>query len=493
MCGIAGFIGKSKNPSASFELITNLFAQLETRGTDASGMWGLENKEHPSIIYHKAPLRSSKFVELPIWRGLQKLNPNLLLVHARKTSLGVGNASNNSNNHPFVSANKKIGLIHNGRIHEVSFLKEKYELKTECDSEVLLRMFESAIDQRVPINNDQDTPDYLLRRMAGLYDIWSVVREGSMATVIGELYEDGSRSIFLFRNDKRPLWIGDLRATLGQVFFFSSIEIWFNAVNISKNLRDIGDIQKIAELPTEEIWHFKIDKNNQIVTEDNFHRFGIQRIENEKKWDIGSYRKIVESEPENLIVTELDEKEEAPSSQKSITVGYDYWHNGELSCYKHGEVPPCGVNTFRLPTQTFNSPKSYDLWDDDWEDDPKVIDLNDPDYLGTTNSDQRDIDLYNASMQNFQKKHGCENHGMSVVSEDLWDSYESQNANSAKAAIADVEERCQTICQMVNDIEVTFRNMIIENELNENHFRDVYESLNNIVAELKGTNTLINQ
>ena len=63
MCGICGFIGESKKPVLTYQIITNLLEKSEIRGIDATGFWGTENGVDGSVIYHKEPIRSSDFVK----------------------------------------------------------------------------------------------------------------------------------------------------------------------------------------------------------------------------------------------------------------------------------------------------------------------------------------------------------------------------------------------------------------------------------------------
>jgi len=120
MCGIAGYIGESKNPDVSFELLTSIFALSEVRGTDAAGFWGAQ-KDGGKIMYHKQPDKSSEFVKNQVWKAIRHLNPNLIICHARGASIGVGAPSINRNNHPFVTHDKCVGLVHNGRIPEPEY------------------------------------------------------------------------------------------------------------------------------------------------------------------------------------------------------------------------------------------------------------------------------------------------------------------------------------------------------------------------------------
>lgn len=302
MCGISGYIGKSKNPKLTYELATNLFKHLETRGTDAAGMWGASGGDNPSVIYHKEPVKSSQFIHLPIWEKVRELNPNILLLHARATTPGGAHAKYNKNNHPFVSSDKRIGLIHNGFIAEAEFLKKKYEMKTECDSEVLLRMYESGLEDSPP--EVEDTPEDVLERMTGIEQIWSVVQRGMMAVGIGEIVND-ARILFLFRNDKRPLWVADLRKTLGQIFFFSSVDIWTRAIKDSQYYSTFVN-QKLIEVPVKQIWFLDVSNTKDV----DWIKFEVDVKDTSKEWSSADYKKIPEGKVSLNVITGLDVNEE---------------------------------------------------------------------------------------------------------------------------------------------------------------------------------------
>jgi predicted glutamine amidotransferase len=260
MCGIAGFIGESTKPIITYQLITRLFEKTETRGVDAAGFWGAQPGVHGKIIFHKEPIKSSALVKKDIWKKLARLNPNLLIVHARQASQGVGEPANNKNNHPFVNEDRTIALIHNGRItnEEYTALKNKYEVYSDCDSEILLRIFEGA--ERKAADEFGDEFEDISVRLSGLKDIFSYINHGHMAVAIGEQHNNGGRSLWLFRNAHRSLWTVDMRESLGQIFFCSTPEIWQDAVRCCPGLEShIGKSQKLIEVPTEEVWYFHTD------------------------------------------------------------------------------------------------------------------------------------------------------------------------------------------------------------------------------------------
>lgn len=264
MCGIAGYIGKSKNNSMSFSILSCLFNRVESRGIDAAGYWMSEFGENGKVHYHKQPGKSSSLVASDKWLRNSNVDANIALVHARGASKGSGNPLKNQNNHPFVSKKRNLAVIHNGKVddHEYHEIIQRYSVGSECDSEVFLRIFEQAAH----IYSDSDLDAYVgdmpeRHRMAGIKDIFSLINESHMAVGIGEWKPNNSRNLWLFRNRYRPLWVSDLRSELGQVFFFSEPSIW------RESALEIGDLSlinaKISEVPEDEVWHFQID--NQMI------------------------------------------------------------------------------------------------------------------------------------------------------------------------------------------------------------------------------------
>ncbi len=295
MCGIAGYIGYSKKPKLTYELITNLFDHLEVRGTDASGLWGTEPGKDGRVVYHKEPVRSSEFIKSDFWQKMKKVKLDLLIIHARATSKGGGHASVNENNHPFVTADLRVALAHNGTLEEADFLKEKYQILSDTDSEYLLRMYEHGLEKEHQVI--PGVPDEVSWRVNAIKDIWSVVSIGAMAVTIGERIDDNQRGLLLFRNEKRPLWLADLRHTLGQVFWFSSPDIWYRAVAANAQLKKVcWGSQKLVELPPYQVWYMRIDKEDQVVTEENLFKLGVSVSTVGKEWEKGEYVEVKEKE-----------------------------------------------------------------------------------------------------------------------------------------------------------------------------------------------------
>lgn len=306
MCGISGYIGESKKPDLTYEIITSVFKLIETRGTDAAGFWGTDSSG--KVFYHKEPVRSSELVKHEDWRNLSKHNLDLLFVHARWASQGVGEPHMNKNNHPFTSTDKEVSLIHNGRIPEFDILKRKYQVLSDCDSEIILRIIESGnvYDDSEVKKEFSALPLEVGKRMMGIRDVFSIINYGQMAVAFGERHFDGRRNMWLFRNKHRSLWLIDLREPLGQVFFCSTPDIWQDA--LSECGSALGSIQKLIELPTDEVWHFDINSKQRHPAKVN--RYQVCREKTAVEWKESNHVPVQKREVTAEVVTKLDEHEE---------------------------------------------------------------------------------------------------------------------------------------------------------------------------------------
>lgn len=287
MCGIVGAIGLSTKPEVSHEILSSLLERTQTRGDDATGFWAaalnkVDGQIQNKVFYSKEPKKSSLFVqENEIWKKWNGQNVNLVISHCRKrTSSGI--ETKNINNHPFLSKNGDIALIHNGNVPEIDMLKSEYGVKSDCDSEVLLKLIESGFyyDQdylkntlselRVDITKkikdlkeEENVPDWCARMM-GLRDLFARVNHGAMAVAVGEIWEDNTRALWLFRNHERPLHVIDLRNELGQIFFVSTPDIFRDVIKETSAKNIIPSDKGIIEFPELGVWLLTCDTENKL-------------------------------------------------------------------------------------------------------------------------------------------------------------------------------------------------------------------------------------
>jgi len=342
MCGIAGYIGTSKNPETSYKIMTKVFEELESRGRDAAGFWG--TSEDQKVVYQKQPIRSSQMVHQADWRKLKEFKPNMLLAHARGASQGTPQI--NKNNHPFTTTDYRVGMVHNGKVPQGQYecLTKKYQVVSECDSEVILRIFESGedytkeeIDESFP-NIDRS----IACRLSGLKDIWSYI-DGSMAVAIGEMLDAGHRRVWFFRNAYRPLWFADMREELGQIFFVSTPDIWYRSV-YKLNIKNIFNQKiKLIELPENEIWMMDISPAHPVVTDENVQKFEIETSDSNLTWDEQQENEkngIKERRMTVEVVTSLNNKDEmdhSKSSRQGQEVNYEE-ENTIAACQENFEM-----------------------------------------------------------------------------------------------------------------------------------------------------------
>lgn len=249
MCGLFGFIGESNNPQLSHELSTELFIKTQSRGIDASGFYCTEGFNSKKISYYKKPVPAVDFIKTKEYENLWKNSLNLGLFHCRAASVGVGIPAFNQNNHPFVSKDLKKAVIHNGVISrdEYEYFKQYYEVETECDSEIFLRILEQ-----------EDSFAEKAKRF------FSHAKLSHYAVAFTENTED-FRRLHLFRNEHRPLVIVDLIDELNQIFFCSTVPIFFEAVDCIKSKIKKT---KVYELPTSHYMCIEYHKNGNFQVEE---------------------------------------------------------------------------------------------------------------------------------------------------------------------------------------------------------------------------------
>lgn len=263
MCGIMGFVGKSKNDLKTSELATSLLHETQSRGTDATGFYSIGNDG--IIDWFKTNIKASEFVQSEPWKN-RCISSKILIGHTRFSTHGT--EKNNVNNHPHISDDQRIAFVHNGIISDFSNVANKCELslKSQCDSEVILRLIESESDI-----------------VSGIKKVFQECKYGSFACLATHIDNDGKTYFYVFRNQNSPISFVNLKKELGQYFFCSTSNLWDNAVqkiNIHKNIKSI----KAINVPPFEIW--KIDSKT----------LGIQKFIMENSYKSLSYNSIFDDD-----------------------------------------------------------------------------------------------------------------------------------------------------------------------------------------------------
>jgi len=284
MCGIVGFIGKPTDNQACFDLTTSLLVRTELRGDDASGYWATNdrNDKEGRVFFSKEPKKSSLFVKGEPWEAWENKDINLLISHCRRSST-KGSENKNRNNHPFVSKDSLSALVHNGNVPEFDVLRDKYDVMSDCDSEILLRIMErgyqypteflksqlgglkSTSDKLIKDCKDEEIPEWS-HKVLGLMDIFARINYGAMAVAIGERWADDTRALWLFRDRDRPLHVIDMRETLGQIYVVSDKRIFRDGVEAVTGLkRFVKANTPILEFPAMYIWLLMYKTNGEFA------------------------------------------------------------------------------------------------------------------------------------------------------------------------------------------------------------------------------------
>lgn len=359
MCGIIGFIGHSKDPEATWELANALLIKTEVRGSDATGFYACE-KGQGVIFYDKEPVKSSIYSNREIWRKqFSQTDSDMLIGHCRASSVGVGHERFNKNNHPHVSLDRRVALVHNGRIPEYNSLKNKYKTIGDCDSEILLRMFESSDDFADNEAHLKELfpklPPIVAHRLLGLKEIFSRVNYGAMAVAIAERGDDGSRSLWLFRDEDRPLTVIDLRKTLGQIFFCSTDLIFQNAVeSCSANTKKyISATQEVIGFPPHHIWRFGQDADGKI----DIRKFKITKTKSYGDWKSDETDEPVrplarrDNAPPSGVVSRLKDDEEV-AEEPVVTSSSADTDTGDVTDEKKKTLEPAVTSSPSASTET---------------------------------------------------------------------------------------------------------------------------------------------
>jgi hypothetical protein len=509
-CGIAGYVGKSKHPKITYKLATRLFERSETRGSDASGYWGCQSGDDGAVVYHKEPRKSTQFVHGEQWKRLGEMDLNILVMHARQSSQGMGDASFNKNNHPFTNNDKSLGLVHNGRIYEYTSLKKRYQVKSDCDSEILLRIFEqSRQDAQIPEPRGEDfkAPDDICQSMMGIRQIFSYVNDSHMAVAIGERGEASRRDLWLFHNEKRPLWVIDARKVLGQVFFCSTPDIWRNALNDCPQAVSLlgGKKHMVCQMPTEEIWFFSIDDNATEVKDQGqgYYRWVLHGENHFTSWeDEGPMFPVVQGSRQVPVLCDLGDNDEIknismPLSNKQIKRNNRRHHKNKYSYDNNNQWHDQGEAA---------SPKKVDwsssrprLEDERSSDDDEEMDTYNDSPDDIDDDDLREEGLLNEEYHGMNPLRFNEDHqivpaeravgrALSRSRPDVgYDSYnDNSNSDSSSFDLPALDKVVAEMKQTIDNIHVSAQNLAHEGSLTPAQFQDNLDTLKMHLDDIKG-------
>jgi len=233
MCGIVGAVGVSSDPAISYHLFSNLMRETKVRGRDATGHFLVDLESNTELF--KLPVPSDTYIKIDPWKRV--INGSKAIIgHCRWTTHGT--AKDNKNNHPFVTKNGNLGLIHNGKLDDYDKHKHLFNLETDCDSEILLHTI--ILEKNI---------------VAGIREIYKTYGPGGdFAVMIAYRNPKNAKTkFFTFREPGRPTVYYDCTEQLGQYVFCSTEAIWKAAVAEAK-LHDLLKDVKPVDVPNYEIW-----------------------------------------------------------------------------------------------------------------------------------------------------------------------------------------------------------------------------------------------
>lgn len=468
MCGIVGFVGQSKNPKITWLLANSLLEKTEIRGKEATGFWGAQADEDGQIIYHKEPVTSSTFVKLDIWKHVQNFNPSLLLAHCREPTTGAGIPKTNRNNHPHVSDSRTLAVVHNGRVEEYHQLKNKgYDkLRGECDSEIIRAIFEHGDqfgdDPELFGKKFPNLDRRLGNRLLGIDRIFSKLHGGAMAVAVGERLAGDHRALWLWRDEKRPLWVVDLRNCLGQIFFCSTGPIWQMAVEAVPAVKQfLPANHDLVEFPAFHTYLIEIDKN-QPDTPKNPEAEGFERNGWESGWRLRRFK--ITREKKEGVEPELKPRDDAKPRQPVPVTVYTMLDDKEDVLQKPVIIYPGH----------------------------EAIEVEDGDETMLENEDDHDLAMSGAAEDTLETTPAGDlpvipnepNVTVTVTNDGDNDDDETVQGRFDNMKLSDLSKR---ITDLVENISTSAYNLAIEGSITPKDFQAIIDDFEQVAGDLEGT------
>ena len=232
MCGITGYFGRTRKGQwrQTHAILEHLLLESEHRGREATGFVALtspyRSSRPKSVITGKQPMPAQQFITTNLqWRQLHHRRCCAVSGHCRYPTHGT--PRDNANNQPLSSKNGRWHVCHNGVIPEHRRIAQEARLKlhTECDSEILVRLIERL----------RSAPKALHAAVRHL--------PGSIAVAV---LDARKTTVYLARNDARPLWIARLRD--GRWFWASTDQIIERALRHVLGRRFMSEIEIFVSL-----------------------------------------------------------------------------------------------------------------------------------------------------------------------------------------------------------------------------------------------------
>lgn len=220
MCGIIGFIkikgrqveNKEEDDKYVKFATFDLLMRSVSRGSDATGVSFINSEG--KLIHFKRDIESTnpefleKVEELLDTHGV----PEVMTMHTRAHT--QGSPTNNDNNHPVISHDGKISVVHNGMIYNDYLIRKElpkeFRCKAEVDSEVIVRLIESKFAKKEKKDDE-----------SWIESIRESTKEMAGGFACAVLNEEFPTTLTLFRHGNPIVLCGDLKH---QILWFASTE-----------------------------------------------------------------------------------------------------------------------------------------------------------------------------------------------------------------------------------------------------------------------------
>ena len=224
MCGIIGYIGRSK----AFPFLMSGLAKLEYRGYDSAGI----AVSADDLCVQKS---AGKLQEI----SFEEVDGTIGIAHTRWATHGK---VSQTNAHPHLDCQKEIAIVHNGIIENYQELKagllaKGHQFTSETDSEVIAHLIE---DQLMTGLSFEDAFLHSLRQLEGSYTVLAV-RKGEQKLVGAR---KGSRSLSIGISDDGIFPASDVLAFLdwtNKAVYLKSGDVFFADDESGLNIYNLAE------------------------------------------------------------------------------------------------------------------------------------------------------------------------------------------------------------------------------------------------------------
>ena len=293
MCGILGGITPGMSPEERAEFLWRALLNTQSRGKDATGVaWHTEDR---APVVFKAGEAADKFVNSPTFDMIEKELPMTFIGHCRAST--QGSEKENVNNHPVVSKQTGLILVHNGVVRDEAWRQTDPDGSHpfrfaapdgEVDTEIIMRLIETLA--YIPREEDGSIDEDKVRELGGAVN-WGEDRkvpwtkaiddalfnlEGSNACAL--LVPDEPNTLYLWRHSS-PLYLAYVPEY--RSIFFTSTEQIFKDTIARTRMEKVLDMFERKVDDTPEYYGVELKDKGMVkvsYTGDNDRPFNIEQL-----------------------------------------------------------------------------------------------------------------------------------------------------------------------------------------------------------------------